>query len=713
MPKIPEKIDDTEVIPDIPPETTAPTAMPAPVSVPASRKAPDEKQAKAYTFALNLASHSPDTPFRLPDADRYSPWLIFTRNVTTKDNEWVRLRLGFFTSLEEAQAARRKISKDYPGAWVDRVRSEELYVVRNWLAGKPTTIAQKPSVTPTKPAQSRPSTIPGKHRLKPLGTASEAKLRDLYKRARNALLSKDYRSSIRLLTKLLRYPEHRYSRDAQEFIGLARDKNNQRAHAKAEYKKYLELYPQGEGTDRVKQRLDALVTARRSPVAPAGRGRRGRVRKKAEPEWQVFGNLLQFYQRNVTTSDPDNPVTTNSTLDSDLSVNARLRTDRYNIRTQFSTSYTYDFNDSDAGNDYRISDMYINASDKTSGLSTRLGRQSSSTGGVQGRFDGAEFSYRLNPKWKVNVVAGYPVVLAESNSVETDKYFYGINVDGGRFADYWEFNVFAIHQEAYGLIDREAVGAEVRYLHPKHSIFTLLDYDIEYEEINTALLIGNWRFDNGTNLNIQTDYRNSPLLTTANALIGQTDRTLEILKGRLTEAEIQQLARDRTAHFKSFLVSITKPVHSLFTIGGEFAVSNFSSTPASGGVEAINGTGNEYTVAGQLIGSNIIKQGDTTIMELRYNNNSTSDLTRFSINSRYPWSRTWRFNPKLAIDQRDRDNGTKTTTIRPSLKTEYKFGKRVKFIGEGGYEWSDSENTATGDTTESSYFVYLGYIADF
>lgn len=722
----PGKTVDTGVIPDMPAETTGPAVTPAPVpaasgaTVPTvkaapeqgKRKAADEQQVKAYTYALNLASHSPDTPIRFPDANRYSPWLIFTHNATIKDSEWIRLRLGFFTSLEEAQAARNKVAREYPGAWVDRVRSEEIPIVRNWLSGKTTTVARKPAAAPVKPALPVLAVTPASPpRLKQLGTASEAKLRDLYQRARNAFLSKDYKTSIRLLTKLLRYPEHRYSRDAQELIGLARDKNGQRAHAKSEYKKYLKLYPEGEGTERVKQRLDALVTARRAPVASTSRGRKSR--KKAEPQWQVFGNLLQFYQRNVTTSDPDNPVTTNSTLDTDLNVNARLRTGRYNVRTQFSTSYTYDFNDSDEGNEYRISDMYISASDKITGLSTRLGRQSSSTGGVQGRFDGAEFGYRLNPKWKVNLVAGYPVVLAQSNAVETDKLFYGINVDGGRFADYWEFNAYAIHQEAYDLTDRDAVGLELRYLHPKHSIFTLLDYDIEYGDLNTALIIGNWRFDNGANINMQADYRNSPLLTTSNALIGQTDGTLEILQGRLSEDQIQQLARDRTARFKSLLVSASKPIHALFTVGGEFSVSNFSDMPASGGVEAIAGTGNEYSIAGQLIGSNIIKTGDTTILELRYNDNSTSDLTRLSLNSRYPWSTTWRLNPKLSIEQRKRDTNTNSLTIKPSLKTEYKFRKHIKFIGEGGYEWSDNENTVGGNTTESSYFLYIGYIADF
>ena len=57
-----------------------------------------------------------------------------------------------------------------------------------------------------------------------------------------------------------------FSKEAQEYLGLARERNGQLAHAKAEYRIYLAKYPEGEDAQRVRQRLDALVTAYQAPM---------------------------------------------------------------------------------------------------------------------------------------------------------------------------------------------------------------------------------------------------------------------------------------------------------------------------------------------------------------------------------------------------------------------------------------------------------------
>ena len=101
--------------------------------------------------------------------------------------------------------------------------------------------------------------------------------------------------------------------------------------------------------------------------------------------------------------------------------------------------------------------------DRTRQLSLRLGRQSRSSGGVLGRFDGAFFSYQAASKVKLNLVAGYPVNSAVFKEFVTNKYFYGASVDLGTFFDHWDYNLFFIRQMADGMLDREAVGVETRY----------------------------------------------------------------------------------------------------------------------------------------------------------------------------------------------------------------------------------------------------------
>src|SRR6185503_16952990 len=77
--------------------------------------------------------------------------------------------------------------------------------------------------------------------------------------ARAAIMRRDYETAIRLLTRMTEAPENGLSADARELLGVARERNNQLAHAKAEYEEYLRRYPTGEGANRVRQRLTALL----------------------------------------------------------------------------------------------------------------------------------------------------------------------------------------------------------------------------------------------------------------------------------------------------------------------------------------------------------------------------------------------------------------------------------------------------------------------
>ena len=83
--------------------------------------------------------------------------------------------------------------------------------------------------------------------------------------ARAALKKKNFNGAIQLFTKVLEYPENEYSAEAQEFLGLVRQKNGQLAEARSEYEDYLRRYPTGEGNERVRQRLAGIITASGDP----------------------------------------------------------------------------------------------------------------------------------------------------------------------------------------------------------------------------------------------------------------------------------------------------------------------------------------------------------------------------------------------------------------------------------------------------------------
>jgi hypothetical protein len=302
--------------------------------------------------------------------------------------------------------------------------------------------------------------------------------------------------------------------------------------------------------------------------------------------------------------------------------------------------------------------------------------------------------------------------LSTSNQFETDKSFYGLSLDAGTYDKYWNASAFIIKQTAFDIDDRTAVGAELRYLNPKATVFALIDYDIDYNSLNIAQLIANARLPFDASFNLVADYRNSPILTTSNAIQGQTNPTLEQLLLTFTEDEIKQLAMDRTAVFRSVSGTLSRPITKDLLLSVDLAASHLESTPASGGVDAAPSTGIEYFYGAQLIANSVFKPGDTTLLGLRYADTSSSDTVTYSINSRYPYNKYWRLNPRLRIDDQKRNNGSNILRLRPSFRVDYRAMRKVKFEFELGYEHSDIEDNL-GGRTESNYFINMGYIADF
>ena len=400
-------------------------------------------------------------------------------------------------------------------------------------------------------------------------------------------------------------------------------------------------------------------------------------------------------------------------MSSDLDIDARSRNDDYDIRMLFIGGYDADFLD-DGDSDSRVSRLYLDFLDRSINASGRIGRQSRSTGGVLGRFDGANVSYQLSSSIKVDGVFGFPVNSSTSTSIETDRRFYGLSLDLGTFADHWDFNTFIINQEINGITDRQAIGGEVRYFQPERSFFSLVDYDIFYSVLNTFLFVGNWTFPTKTTFNISLDYRKSPVLTTSNALISQIGvNSVADLLNTFSEDEVHNLAEDRTATTKSITLGVSHPIHHKFQLSGDVTVSKLIGTPASGGVEATPGTGNEYFLSSQIIGSSLLKEGDIAILGVRYSDTDSSKTTALNLNTRYPINRDWRINPRLRFDYRtNKDSRGTQSTIRPSFRMDYRWKRRVRFEFEAGGEWSN-ENLSDQTDKTSAYFFNSGYRIDF
>lgn len=646
-------------------------------------------------YAINLESALiPFSKSGLPAAAALRRYRLYTTQIKSKGRLWYRLRLGFFPNREAAGDVREALLKDYPRSWITRVSPAERDAsAKTALLGR----SSAPALTPAAAVSNAATAVPSNQRLDKLMEA-----------ARQAMARGDYAYAIKVYTDVVEFPDYPRARDAQEYLGLARERNGQLAHAKAEYEKYLKLYPKGEGADRVRQRLDGLVTARSVPPQKL----RQVTARGDRSDWDVFGSFSQYYRRDVSGTDSTGQLVNLSLLASDIDVMGRRRTQNYELRTRFTGGYDADF--LSGGHDQtRITSLYVEGNDRRRIFSGRFGRQSQSSGGVLGRFDGAQLGYQVTPIARVNVVTGFPVEINSLDQISTDKKLYGTSVDVGTFANGVDVNTFFINQTVAGLTDRQAVGSELRYSQANRSLFALLDYDIYFNALNTFFVFGNWIFPDKTSINVTLDFRKSPILTTSNALQGQTVGSVSGLLGLYTKDEVKQLAKDRTADSRTYTVGVTRPINRMLQVSGDITMTSLSGTPASGGVLAIDGTGNDLFYSLQLIGLSLIKQGDLAILGVRYSDTSAARTTTFSLNTRYPVNDAWHVNPRLRVDWRTftRDN-SKQWTVEPSIRLNYRFRRHYQFEVEGGTDWSARDLTS-GTENSSGYYVSLGYRADF
>lgn len=677
----------------------APTSQPS-----AANLAPAVPLPKG-NFAIQLRQDSkPITAAGLPDLPEFGRYLMYVTKRRKGNGTVYQLRLGFFSSGGGAARIQQRVARAFPGAWVVRVSEGER------------TAAASHAVTPRTAAPAVVADAPA---------ADEAMLKKLMDEARKAMVDQNYDTAVRLYTKVLRYAHSPYHQDALEYLGLARERKGQFAHAKQIYTEFLERYPDSEAAPRVRQRLAGIITA-------AGPGQRQELRKVERPKGQVhtdfFGGLSQYYRRDTSTGPTGISTTNLSLLNTDVDMTWRRRSDRLDLRSRLTAGYRRDF--ANKGNsEGRITAAYVDTVFQPTRTALRVGRQTMSTSGVLGRFDGMLLRQNLGSRLKINYVQGYPVDISTSDTINTRREFQGVSLDIGTLFDHLDVNLFSIEQTVDGITDRDAVGGEVRFFSENRSFFTLLDYDTSYQKFNTVMFVANWRFKNKSTMNLVIDYRNSPVLTTTNALQSQVETatgtpvtTIEQLLTFLTEDQIRQAALDRTPQSRSVTLGGTKPLSKKTQLTADITATSLGATPdtpAQGGLDPVLGTpesGPDFFYNFQFITSSLLKEGDITILGARYADTDFTRTLTFTANSRFPLGPNWRVNPRLRVDLRDDlRNNADETVVRPELRIDWRAARNMRFEVEGGREWLTRKVNISPTSTEKSesWFISLGYRLDF
>lgn len=640
----------------------------------------------ATAYAVNLdVSQEPYNAAALAAAQQATGVPVYVSETVLDGHKWYRLRAGPFVSESDAKQVLANARTRYPKAWLAVADDARL------------TETGLPDAIGSVQAASAPADV----------TMSPQDIERTMKRAQEMMRRKDYVVAIQLLTSLTEQPEYPGRAEAVELLGLARERNGQLAHAKAEYEEYLRRYPDGAGAERVSKRLRA-ITFESSPAAM-----QARAAAANQPRWKVYGGVSQTYQRDMTSFD-NGTVSSNATTQdavlTDVALATRRTGERYDFTARTSGTYGLDLLADGPGNQGTLNLLYAELRDRTLDWTLRGGRQSGSLGGLIGTFDGIYGAYQVLPQMRLDAYYGYPVYSTRA-SPSTDRNFYAVAADFGTFAETWDVTVYALQQMYSGLTDREAVGTELRYFRPGLTVIGLVDYDIHFGDVNDALLLVNAALPADWTLSLNLDHRKSPGLSVGNALMGQSLTSFDQLFDSYSAAQIEQLAVDRTADSDTYTVSLQRMFGDRWQWSMDVSSVTIGATPASGGVDATPASGTDMIYSSQAVAYGLFGDRDVDSLGLQYQTGDASDTMSLGLFAQLPVGESWLITPRLRIDRRQfHADGSTQLLYAPGLRTEWRW-RRLSLDFEGGAEIGQrSGGIANEDTTR--YYFSLGYRYD-
>ncbi len=741
-------------------EESGPSPVPAPPQIPtpgpATAAIPEQPVAAqsdvasipAGHYVINLISNSNV----IGDIDQSKlakiPGGVFYQSSFERDGQkWFRLRVGFYATRETAEKARKELLADFPLARIVMVSQTE----REQGVATRMSISDQPAVATALSAS------------RALDEDEKSAVTKIVSDSETAIKADDYDRAIQLLTKGVSYPENAQTPRMLELLGLMRERKNQKAQAKAEYEEYLRRYPSGEGSERVQQRLASLATTENAGAGQVLRDPTGRSKASAKGwNWSMRGSFSQFYFRDqsqtkfITTPLTPNDINRDPVIDDAVNVNQLLTTadmtitggnDRTTYLLRASGSFTKSFQGKTklvdpvtgaisfrSGDIKTMSALYFDAADKGTRLSYRVGRQTRNGAGVLGRFDGGLIGFQASNRLRFNVVGGTPVLRARDLFVRSDRYFYGASVDIGGKKDTLQSTLYWYDERSSKYIDRQAAGAELRFVKNRFNMYTMVDYDVHYKRLNLGLISLNYSLKDESNISITADYRQSPLLNTWNAVNGLYGQilpglTLPVdelsdLKGAFTDKQVYGLAADNTIVAKSLTISYSRPISKKLQANLDFTLNNTGGAPGSTRVfpgstyiapTLSNGT--EYYYGAQLVGSGMIFENDIYIIGGRYADTPRSRSYTADINARIPVTAKFRINPRARYGYRsDRLVQGSYSQIQPSVRINYYPIKHSEVEFEFGASFNKQKSLMGGvpsTTTEKGLLFNIGYRLDF
>jgi tetratricopeptide (TPR) repeat protein len=691
----------------------------------AHAQAPAAPTLHVVALATLPAAKPPAT--QLPESLRGNP--LYWRVLRSPNAVSYQLCLGFFRTVGEAERARRQLAARFPEARVIQVNAQERENLQKATRGAaaaapapaPRTAALPPAAVllPAPAAAAAPPPLRGRPPPAEAPTAQAqapaGSPEALMAEGRGAIVREDYAAAIRAFTALLALPPNGLTRDAQEFLALSYERRGDPSRAKIEYENYLRRYPQGEDSDRVRQRLASLAAA-----APTTEPLRAPV--EAKKGWRNFtsGSFSQFYYRGNSKIDSQQTVaniadrttlsvTDQSSLITALDLNARFSNDTHDNRIVFRDVNTRNYIEGqDSIN--RLNAAYYDYKYKPADLSARVGRQPAYGGGVLGRFDGLLLGYGIAPRTRLNVVAGTPV--EQGFTIDSTRRFLGAGAELGPFNQSWTGNVYFLNQTVDSIPDRQVVGSELRYFSQQGFFSTLVDYDTLFGHLNIATMQGNWTAPWKTTYNLLLDYRMSPALQTTTAVLGEPTTSIQTLLNIYSEEELRARARALTAETAIALAGFTHPVTKVWQLGVDLQASRVSHTEGTNNFPATPSSGTVYTLTSQVIATGLFAIRDITVAAISGVRADTYSGLAGRITSRIPVGAHWTVDGAVFWYGQKNDDGSTLARVSPVVRLTYLLRNSVSLEAEVGIERTLARSDFAEETTLRRFFS-LGYRWDF
>jgi tetratricopeptide (TPR) repeat protein len=558
----------------------------------------------------------------------------------------------------------------------------------------------------------------------PSDTSTELTIKSaaLWAEAQAAFGQSNFALAIEKLNELLALPATPASRRAQEMIGLARLKQGDTSRARGEFENFLQLYPSGPDSDRIRTELAALPKPSETP----------RARPAVPPTSTTTGSLAASYyggRSKVRTQEfQDSPLSGLPELASDnvlsgtdqkqalvsTDLNWRYRDADKDMRFVFRDSYSADLRTA-GRNKNRLSALYFDYKSTADNYNFRVGRQSPTGGGVLYRFDGLQAGYTFAPKWRANAVVGSPT----DTLLDTQRHFYGLSLDAEALTKELSGSAYVVQQMIDKQVDRRALGTELRYFSGGLSVSSQLDYDVVIKGLNIASLQGTLQLEDNTVFNMLLDRRTVPVLGLSNVLFFQNPAMLtparrlsDLFASGSTLADLRTTTKAVTAYQNQGLLGFTTPINKNWQAGADIRWTNVGAIAAVPVVlpNGQPGTGNLWGVGTQLIGSNLYSGRDTHVFSLNLMKGPTYQGNLFAYNNMTSIAEVWQLEPSFKYyTQSGTVGGTVkrwTPGVRLSLKIQNQFTVESEVVYERSETKSPSRNESSG---RLSYFLGARY----